>query len=195
MTTDDARIPPEGASYRGLPEVTFHKECPVFAADRGAYWKSLRGMGRVVRIKDNSLAYYITHRGDILAMLRDPEKFAPWQFTGPYVSPVLGAFRNRLWAVPMACNPADHQRVAKMLHPLFAPHALAPHRDALRAQAAALVDRIAPRGSCEATVDIGDEYACRALLTVFGLPSDDEVVDRRSRPLSISTATWCTGAR
>ena len=102
-------------------------------------------------------------------------KFAPFQYATPFVT---AAFGNQLWPVPMASKPRDHRRIAKVLHPLFTADSLAPCGGALRAQAAALVDGIAPLGACEATGELGDQYACGALLAVFGLPAGDEVVDR-----------------
>jgi hypothetical protein len=38
------------AEIRDVREAASHRESSLFEADRGAYWESLRGLGRVVRI-------------------------------------------------------------------------------------------------------------------------------------------------
>lgn len=153
-----------------VPTVTFHRQCEGFAADRGAWWKALRNMGPVVRVRDSG-SFYITGRADLLTALHDQETFGPWQTT--FASP---AFQGRVRPVPIVSGPADHRRIAKVLHPIFSGPRLARFEAALRGYAATLVDAIASWGSCEVTVAVGDGYACRALLRVLGLPSDDQVV-------------------
>ncbi|MDD4867823.1 MAG: cytochrome P450, partial [Mycobacterium sp.] len=149
-----------------------HKESPVFAADRGAFWRQLRGLGRVVKIeagKPMLHGYYLTRRDDVRAALLDP---------GTFMSPPktfkVTSFGIPLPQVPLSCGTrADHARFSRVLHPLFSPKALAPFASALRAQAAVLVDRIIATGQCDVT-GLADTYACQSLLTVCGLPSEDE---------------------
>jgi cytochrome P450 len=148
-----------------------HKESPFFAADRGAYWRHLRGLGPVVKIEvGNPMlhGYYLTRRDDVRAALLDPDTF----FSPPKTFK-LNLFGRPLPQVPLSCGTrTDHSRYARVLHPLFSPKALAPHAPALRARVSTLVDAVAANGHCDAT-NIADTYACQALLIVCGQPADD----------------------
>src|SRR4051794_7718272 len=55
----------------GAPELSF-AGLPM-AADRGVGWKAVRDAGRVVYIDG---WYYLSHRDDVLAALRNPELFS-----------------------------------------------------------------------------------------------------------------------
>jgi cytochrome P450 len=145
-----------------------HKESPFFAADRGAYWRQLRGLGPVVQIKIGNptlRGYYLTGRDDVRAALRDPHTFA-----SPPKTFKLALAGVPLPQVPLSCaTPAEHARFASVLHPLFSPKGLAPYAPALRAQAATLVDTVAAKGQCDA-INLADNYACQAMCTVCGMP-------------------------
>jgi len=149
-----------------------HKESPLFAADRGAFWRHLRGLGPVVKIEAGNPmlhGYYLTRRADVRAALLDPETFM-----SPPKTFKLTSSGVPLPQVPLSCGTrTDHARYGRVLHPLFSPKGLAPFAPALHAQAATLVDTVAATGQCDAT-NLADAYACQALLTVCGLPTDDE---------------------
>lgn len=149
-----------------------HKESPVFAADRGAFWRQLRGLGPVVKIeagKPMLHGYYLTRRDDVRAALLDPATFM-----APPKTFKITSFGVPLPQVPLSCGTrTEHARFGRVLHPLFSPKALAPFAVHLRAQAATLVSGVTGAGQCDAT-GLADTYACRSLLTVCGLPSDDD---------------------
>ncbi len=148
-----------------------HKESPVFAADRGAFWRELRALGPVVKIdagKPELHGYYLTRRDDVRAALLDPDTFV-----SPPKTFKIALFGAPLPQVPLSCGTrSEHARFGRVLHPLFSPKALAPFAPALHAQAAALFDTIAAKKECDA-VEVADTYACQALLTVCGIPADD----------------------
>jgi cytochrome P450 len=148
-----------------------HKESPFFAADRAAYWRHLRELGPVVKIDtgDPMLhGYYLTRRDDVRAALLDPQTFA-----SPPKTFAIQMFGAPLPQVPLSCGTrAEHARFGSVLHPLFSPRALAPFAPDLRARAAKLVDKVAPRRQCDA-VTVADTYACQALFLVCGLPPDN----------------------
>jgi cytochrome P450 len=148
-----------------------HKESPIFAADRGAFWRQLRGLGPVVEITvgDPMLrGYYLTRRDDVRAALLDPDTFVSPPKTFAIV--LLGA---PLPQVPLSCGTrSDHARFGRVLHPLFSLKGLAPFVPVLRARAATLIDTVAAKRQCDAT-DVADTYAREALFTVCGLPADD----------------------
>lgn len=156
-----------------------HKESPVFAADRGAFWRHLRGLGPVVKIdigKPMLRGYYLTRRDDVRAALHNPDTFA-----SPPKTFKLTSWGVPLPQVPLSCGTrSEHARFARVLHPLFSPKGLAPYAPVLHARAATLVDTVAAKGQCDAT-NVADTYACQALLTVCGLPADDATVPRLIR--------------
>ncbi|MGO9224221.1 MAG: cytochrome P450 [Mycobacterium sp.] len=156
-----------------------HKESPVFAADRGAYWRQLRALGPVVKIeagKPMLHGYYITKRDDVRAALLDPDTFV-----SPPKTFKIALFGLPLPQVPLSCGTrSEHSRFGRVLHPLFSPKALAPFAPALHAQAATLFDTVAAKGQCDA-VEITDTYACQALLTVCGIPPEDPRAERLIR--------------
>ena len=56
-----------------------YKESPLFASDRGAYWRELRELGPMVEITVGNpmlRGYYLTARDDVRAALLDPDTFA-----------------------------------------------------------------------------------------------------------------------
>jgi cytochrome P450 len=148
-----------------------HKESPLFAADRGAFWRELRGLGPVVKIeigKPMLRGYYLTRRDDVRAALHDPDTFM-----SPPKTFKLTSFGVPLPQVPLSCGTrSEHARFARVLHPLFSPKGLAPYAPALRDRAATLIDTVAAKGQCDA-VNVADNHACQALLTVCGMQADD----------------------
>ncbi|MBS4729215.1 cytochrome P450 [Mycobacterium sp. SM1] len=164
-----------------------HKESPVFAADRGAYWRQLRELGPVAKIsvgKPMLRGYYLTGRDDVFAALHDPDTFA-----SPPKTFKLTSFGVPLPQVPLSCGTrAEHARFARVLHPLFSPRGLAPYARALRVRAETLIDTVAAKGRCEA-VNVADTYACQALLTVCGMPADDATATRVIRAAVIGDST------
>jgi cytochrome P450 len=166
-----------------------HKESPVFAADRAAYWRQLRGLGPVAQIDAGELSlrgYYLTRRDDVRAALLDPDTFA-----SPPKTFKITVFGVLLPQVPLSCGTrSEHARFARVLHPLFSPKALAPFAPALHARAATLIDTVAAEGRCDATY-LADTYACQALLTVCGMPADD---DRAARLIQAAVVGDSSGA-
>ena len=75
---------------------------------------------------------------------------------------------------------SEHARFGRVLHPLFSPKSLAPFTPLLRARAATLIGTVAAKGSCDAT-PVADTYACQALLTVCGLPTNDARAEQLTR--------------
>ena len=152
------------------------KESPAFAADRSAYWRDLRALGPVVEITNGNPmlhGYYLTGRDEVRAALLDPETFS-----SPPKTFKLNSFGAPLPQVPLSCvTRSEHARFGRVLHPLFSPKSLAPFAPVLRAHAATLAGTVAAKRGCEATT-IADTYACQALVTVCGLPTDAANAER-----------------
>ncbi|TVS90038.1 cytochrome P450 [Mycobacterium helveticum] len=139
-------------SFAGLP----------MAADRGVGWKTVRDAGRVVFIDG---WYYLAHREDVLAALRNPELFSSKK-----AFDVLGA---PLPLVPISFDPPEHTRFRKILQPFFSPHTLKELLPSLQRQAIDIVDDIAKKGECEVVADLAIPYPSQVFLTLFGLPLED----------------------
>lgn len=144
----------------GAPELSF-ASLPM-AADRGVGWKAVRDAGRVVFIDG---WYYLSHREDVLAALRNAELFSSKKAFDVLGSPIP--------LVPISFDPPEHTRFRKILQPFFSPHTLKEMLPSLQKQALELVDEIAKRGECEAVADVAIPYPSQVFLTLFGLPLED----------------------
>lgn len=123
-----------------------------FTGDRSELWDALRKRGPVVFIEDSVYlnGYCLTRADDVLAALRNPEVFS----------------HN-------AVDRPDHARWRAILQPLLNSGAVKQMQPALQDQAAAVVEAVAPQGSCEVIADVAEPFAARVLLTVLGLPPQD----------------------
>jgi cytochrome P450 len=130
--------------------------------DRGVGWKTVRDAGRVVYIDG---WYYLSHREDVLAALRNPELFSSKKAFDVLGSPIP--------LVPISFDPPEHTRFRKILQPFFSPHTLAQMLPSLQKQALDIVDEIAERGGCEVVADLAIPYPSQVFLTLFGLPLED----------------------
>lgn len=132
------------------------------AADRGVGWKTLRDAGPVVHMDG---WYYLTHREDVLAALRDPTVFSSKRAFDELGSP--------LPLVPLSFDPPEHTRFRKILQPFFSPHTLKEMLPSLQRQAIEIVDAAVAKGECDVMADIAIPYPSQVFLTLFGLPVED----------------------
>jgi cytochrome P450 len=144
----------------GAPELSF-AGLPM-AADRGVGWSTIRDAGRVVYIDG---WYYLSHRDDVLAALRNPELFSSKKAFDVLGSPIP--------LVPISFDPPEHTRFRKILQPFFSPHTLKEILPSLQKQALEIVDEIAKKGECEVVADVAIPYPSQVFLTLFGLPLED----------------------
>jgi cytochrome P450 len=144
----------------GAPELSFAK-LPM-SADRGVGWKTVRDAGRVVFIDG---WYYLSHREDVLAALRNPELFSSKKAFDVLGSPIP--------LVPISFDPPEHTRFRKILQPFFSPHTLKEMLPSLQKQALEIVDEIAKKGTGEVVADVAIPYPSQVFLTLFGLPLED----------------------
>jgi cytochrome P450 len=144
----------------GAPQLSF-ASLPM-AADRGVGWKTVRDTGRVVFIDG---WFYLSHREDVLAALRNPELFSSKKAFDVLGSPIP--------LVPISFDPPEHTRFRKILQPFFSPHTLKEMLPSLQKQALDIVDAIARKGECEVVADVAIPYPSQVFLTLFGLPLED----------------------
>jgi cytochrome P450 len=161
----------------GAPELSF-AGLPM-AADRGVGWKTLRDAGRVVFVDD---WFYLTHRDDVLAALRNPELFSSKK-----AFDVLG---SPLPLVPISFDPPEHTRFRKILQPFFSPHTLSEMLPSLQKQAVDIIDDVVTKGQCEVVADVAIPYPSQVFLTLFGLPlaDRDRLIAWKDSVIAISEA-------
>jgi cytochrome P450 len=161
----------------GVPKLSF-AGLPM-AEDRGVGWKVLRDAGRVVSVDG---IFYLTHRDDVLAALRDPELFSSKK-----AFDVLG---SPLPLVPISFDPPEHTRFRKILQPFFSPHTLKEMLPSLQKQAIEIIEQVAARGECEVVADVAIPYPSQVFLTLFGLPLEDrdKLVAWKTSVIAISEA-------
>jgi cytochrome P450 len=131
------------------------------------YWREVQAAGV---FRDQSGFYLVTRREDVVAALRDYATFAsrrtPRTTSGP------GATSLPI-PVPLAYDPPEHSRFRRILQPFFSPQAANELLPALREQASAHNNAVAPNSACEAISEIANPFPFGALTTLCGLPLDD----------------------
>jgi cytochrome P450 len=132
------------------------------AADRAAGWDVLRDAGRVVSVDG---IFYLTHRDDVLAALRNAELFSSKK-----AFDILG---SPLPLIPLALDPPEHTRFRRILQPFFSPHTLGEMLPSLQKQAVEIIEEVATKGECEVVADVAIPYPSQVFLTLFGLPLED----------------------
>lgn len=148
------------ADTLGLPQVLYG-DLPM-SRDRGRGWATLRDLGPVLY---GDGWFYLTHREDVLAALRNPEVFSSRIAYDDMISPVP--------LVPLGFDPPEHTRYRHLLHPFFSPQTLGRLLPSLQTQASDLVEAIAGRDRCEVMAELATPYPSQVFLTLFGLPLQD----------------------
>lgn len=161
---------PHEVSLDGLP----------LAEDRPAGWDRLRAAGPVAH--DGEQRVLISAEAIDLATKR-PDLFSSAKAFDRLGSP--------LRLIPIAVDPPDHARYRRLLNSSFAPPRLRESQGRLRDQAAALVDAIAQKGTCEVMADLATPYPTQVFLTLFGLPLEDrdQLLQWKDAILELATPT------
>lgn len=78
-------------------------------------------------------------------------------------------------AVPITLDPPEHTKYRLPLQGAFSPKAMNALKDDIRALAASLIDRAAPKGRCEFMSEIAEIMPVQVFLKMLGLPLEREV--------------------
>ena len=160
-TRTDAREIPlrEGFDHDGNPALERHHhdewdrlraETPVFQSDIAPEWN----------------LWYLLGYDDLHAALQQPDLFssrhiAPYTYVEPH-----------RW-IPLELDPPEHTKYRHVLNAKFAPAAVADMESRIRAQAAELVDRLAPTGSCDLVADFALQFPTTIFMELMGLPVEE----------------------
>jgi cytochrome P450 len=142
------------------PQRAFYSSAPM-ALDRTEGWRYVRDRGAVFEADG---AWYVTSYDSVRFVQTHPELF----------SSALGYnLGSPVPMLPLMIDPPDHARYRRILDPMLSPSVVEDLEPYLREQAAALVDAVARRGSCDVIRDIAELFPTQVLLTLLGLPVTD----------------------
>jgi cytochrome P450 len=119
--------------------------------------------------------WMVARHADVLAVLRDTRTFS-----SAHTMDAPGGARYP-WTAPSLANadPPDHAVVRKLVNRAFTRTRVAALEPGVRATAAALVERVAPRGHAELIGEIAMPLAEHAALVAVGLADDERPLLRR----------------
>ena len=155
-----------------------HESDPDLLRLHHAEWDRLREDTRAFRsdIAPDWDVWYLLGYEDIHTALQRPDLFSS-RHVAPYTH-----VEPHQW-IPLELDPPAHTKYRHVLNVRFSPAAVTAMEPAVRAQAAALVDAIAPRGSCDLIADFARRYPTTIFMELMGLPLEEadtflEWVDR-----------------
>jgi cytochrome P450 len=181
VTSADATIPDEIARSVVLPESYVNERDITYPAFR---WLRENNPLGVARVEGYDPLWIVTKFADIQRVEVDNENFGVGEH-----NPILntqagddffrqmsgGAVRNMDVVVYM--DPPEHDKIRKIFNPWFRPGNVKRFEDQLRELAKAEVARMMDYdGECDFFVDIGQWFALRSIVTLFGAPMEDEQV-------------------
>lgn len=162
----------------------------ALGADPYAAWARLRAHEPVSWVERLGM-YYVTRHEDVAAILKDHEAFA----VGADDMLVYDTFGRHM----MTTDGPEQVRMRLALRGPFAPKSV---RERLEGGIAAMVDRLIDGFEGAGSVEFRHAFACRlpvqVMLSVFGLPPEDEVLLRRwydAFEAGLANYTWDPGVR
>ena len=147
------------AYVAGVPHdafATLRAEAPVFwhgEVDGPGFW-SVHRYGDVVRVNRDNLTFSSAERGALISEL-DPAALE----------------QQRLMMLNM--DPPMHTRYRKLVNRGFTPRMLGMLEDRIRQQAAAIVEGVAERGSCDFVTEVAAELPLQVIAEIMGVPHED----------------------
>jgi cytochrome P450 len=164
----------------GVPHETFRRlrtEAPVYwhpERDGGGFWVVSRY--RDVRTVSLDQATYSSARGGILL-----RTFPEWEILA-----------QREMIVGM--EPGRHGKHRRLVSGAFAPRLIQGLEPYVRRLAGAIIDRIAPRGTCDFVTDVAAELPMQAIAELLGIPQEDRgrIVDWSNRMVGMEDPEFAT---
>ncbi|UPT62774.1 MAG: cytochrome P450 [Hyphomonadaceae bacterium JAD_PAG50586_4] len=160
-------------------------EPATLGADPYAAWSRLREHEPVSWVQQLGM-FYVTRHEDVAAILKDHETFA----VGADDMLVYDTFGRHM----MTIDGPEQVRMRLALRGPFAPKSV---RERLESQIAAMVDRLIDDFRAAGSIELRRAFACRlpvqVMLSVFGLPAEDETLLRRwydAFEAALANYTW-----
>ena len=160
-TTIDAHAPPTWDIDPYAPEVL---------VDFEAWYDGLRQRGRAVWLSRYD-CWAIGHFDVVRTVFADWRRFGSARGIG-----VADFAREKPWRPPsiiLEVDPPDHARTRKAMMRTMTPRALAALEAPMRAEAAALVDRLLRRDEFDAVTDLAEVFPLKVFPDAVGLGPDD----------------------
>jgi cytochrome P450 len=173
---------PEGAQI-GAPETiaerirgwtTFQ---PWLQHDPISQWNEIRDAGEpIVRSEELGGFWIFTRYADIEWAARNPQIFSSSEPAIPYMS----MFERKM--IPIEIDGDEHYKWRQALSELFNPAAINKFTADIRSAAAAAIEPIAAKGSCEFVSEFGINLPADAFLIKFGIPREhrQKLLDHKS---------------
>lgn len=114
----------------------------------------------------------VTRHADVVEVGRDPATYSSW-LGGVMLAdaPPESLAASRLMMLYQ--DPPDHTRYRRLVSRHFTPRAVEAWRDRIEALAATIIDRVAPRGTCDLVADIAGEMPSLVVAALMGIPDED----------------------
>jgi len=166
-----------------MAECPLHNLLDLDAYRYGMPYKALsdiRKQGSLVYFDDpqNGVPYWAAVKRDALDYIsQHPELFSS-QIAGPFPTEPPNEAQRETEKIMhdnsfIAMDPPKHMAHRRVVRDAFTPQAVRAMEPWLRAQAKAIVDRVARRGECEFVEDVAAELPLMAILELLGVPQED----------------------
>lgn len=140
---------------------------PPGASDPAEIWHDLvrRGAPEIFYTPRNGGHWVFLDYADIVEAYRDYSVFSTYQTPVPPIEPFPVV-------QPQGVDPPEHNTFRRLLAPMFTPIAVRGMTDELQRRAAALIEPIESRDSCDFIGEFADRFPTGTFLYLFGLPEE-----------------------
>jgi cytochrome P450 len=139
---------------------------PRWVNDPYPIWNELRATCPVAHTQRYRGVYFPTRYDDVRAVAYDTEHFSSRRIIVRETPP------PRIPAPPITSDPPGHRSDKNLLLPAFTPDQIKRHEPRARKICAALIERFADNGGCDAAIDYAQEIPVRVIAHMLGLPED-----------------------
>jgi cytochrome P450 len=180
-TSTEALIPDEIARAAVLPESYKDEKNVTYPAFK---WLRENNPLGIAQIDGFDPLYLVTKLDDLITIERQPEVFANGlknpilnsQADDAFIRGLTGGSIRSIDVTPFM-DPPEHTAIRRVINPWFRPGNVKRFSDQVRVLARREVERLLDfDGECDFATDFGLLYPLRVIMTLFGLPPEDEPV-------------------
>ena len=114
----------------------------------------------------------VTRYADVVAVGRDPATFSSW-LGGVMLADATPEALAGSRLMMLYQDPPEHTRYRRLVSRHFTPRAVAAWHERIEALAAAIVDRVAPRGACDLVGEVAGEMPSLVVAELMGIPAEE----------------------